>query len=206
MFTIDCEKFRNKYRIDSARAKWHDYDDGFYFVTICTKNREYFFGTIENNEMILSETGKYVRQRMERIHEHHLYAEIPLWTVMPNHVHLIVSIDIGRLPHKKRDIPVLENISQTGDVSGTGGDVSGNVSTTKGMECATNKQSWLSVVIRQFKQSVTRFAKQNNIEFAWQSGFHDHIIRNQKELDLVSEYIKNNVKRWEEDCFCRDVS
>jgi len=74
------------------------------------------------------------------------------------------------------------------------------------MECATNKQSWLSVVIRQFKQSVTRFAKQNNTEFAWQSGFYDHIIRNQKELDLVSEYIKNNVKKWEEDCFCRDVS
>lgn len=193
MFTMDYDKFKNKYRIDSARAKWHDYDDGFYFVTICTKNREYFFGTIQNSEMILSETGEYVKQRIKMIHEHHLYAEIPLWTVMPNHIHLIVSIDGGRLPHKKRDIPILEKISGTEDVSG-------NVS-TNGMECATNKQSWLSVVIRQFKQSVTRFAKQNNIEFYWQSRFHDHIIRNQKELDLISEYIENNVKRWEEDCF-----
>jgi len=69
------------------------------------------------------------------------------------------------------------------------------------MECATNKQSWLSVVIRQIKQSVTRFAKQNNIEFYWQSSFHDHIIRNQKEMDLISEYIENNVRKWEEDCF-----
>jgi len=31
------DKFQDKYRIESARAKWHDYDNGFYFVTICTK-------------------------------------------------------------------------------------------------------------------------------------------------------------------------
>ena len=102
------DKFQDKYRIESARAKWHDYDNGFYFVTICTKNREYFFGTIQNTEMVLSETGKYLKQQLQTIGEHYLYAEIPLWTIMPNHIHLIVSIDGGRLPHKKRDIPVLE--------------------------------------------------------------------------------------------------
>ena len=180
------DKFQDKYRIESARAKWHDYDNGFYFVTICTKNREYFFGTIQNTEMVLSETGKYLKQQLQTIGEHYLYAEIPLWTIMPNHIHLIVSIDGGCLPHKKRNIPILEKNSHSENV---------------GMECATNKQSWLSVVIRQIKQSVTRFAKQNNIEFYWQSSFHDYIIRNQKEMDLISEYIENNVRKWEEDCF-----
>ena len=107
------DKFQDKYRIESARAKWHDYDNGFYFVTFCTKNREYFFGTIQNTEMVLSETGKYVQQQLQTIGEHYLYAEIPLWTIMPNHIHLIVSIDGGRLPHKKRNIPILEKNSHS---------------------------------------------------------------------------------------------
>ena len=40
------EKFRNKYRIGSARAKWHDYNGGIYFITICTKYRMHYFGEI----------------------------------------------------------------------------------------------------------------------------------------------------------------
>ena len=40
------DKFKNKYRIQSARAAWHDYSGGTYFVTICTKNREHYFGEI----------------------------------------------------------------------------------------------------------------------------------------------------------------
>ena len=38
------EKFKGKYRIKSARASWHDYNGGAYFITICTKNRVHYFG------------------------------------------------------------------------------------------------------------------------------------------------------------------
>ena len=194
IFSMSKDRFQDKYRIDSARAKWHDYDDGFYFVTICTKNREYFFGTIQNREMILSPIGEYAKQQLQTINEHYLYAEIMLWTIMPNHIHLILSIDSSKIPHKKRDIPVVgnDNIQKIGDVSG-------HVSTP--IECAVQGQSWLSNVICQFKQSIKRFANQHEIEFAWQTRFHDHIIRNQKEMDLITEYIENNVRKWEEDCF-----
>jgi hypothetical protein len=49
------EKFRNKYRIASARAQWWDYGrNGLYFITICTANREHYFGKIVNGKMILS--------------------------------------------------------------------------------------------------------------------------------------------------------
>ena len=40
------DKYQNKYRVPSARANWHDYNGGVYFVTICTKNREHYFGEI----------------------------------------------------------------------------------------------------------------------------------------------------------------
>ncbi len=38
------------------RLKNYDYSkSGYYFVTICTKNREHFFGEIKNAKMILND-------------------------------------------------------------------------------------------------------------------------------------------------------
>jgi hypothetical protein len=69
------------------------------------------------------------------------------------------------------------------------------------IEYATSMQSWLSVVIRQFKQSITRFANENGISFAWQPRFHDHIIRDNDDLNQIATYIENNVVKWQEDEF-----
>lgn len=41
-------KFNNRYRIESARLKGWDYGcNGTYFITICTKNRNHYFGEIK---------------------------------------------------------------------------------------------------------------------------------------------------------------
>ena len=50
------DKFQNKYRIPSARIQTWDYaSEGMYFVTICTKNRKYYFGDVVDRKMQLSE-------------------------------------------------------------------------------------------------------------------------------------------------------
>ena len=49
--------YNNKYRIPSARAQWHDYNCGFYFITICTEKRENFFGEIYNDKIALFKLG-----------------------------------------------------------------------------------------------------------------------------------------------------
>jgi hypothetical protein len=57
------EKFKGKYRISSHRAKWWDYTkDAAYFITICTKNKELYFGEIVNQNMNLSTLGKIARR------------------------------------------------------------------------------------------------------------------------------------------------
>lgn len=44
------DKYRNKYRIASARASFWDYGwNAAYFVTICTKDRMYYFGEIQRD-------------------------------------------------------------------------------------------------------------------------------------------------------------
>lgn len=37
------------------------------------------------------------------------------------------------------------------------------------------------------------------LDFCWHRSFHDHIIRNEKEYDLISNYIDLNPKKWFED-------
>ena len=74
------DKFKNKYRIPSARAGWHDYNGGIYFITICTKNREHYFGKIIAEQQIqLSKIGQYTDEQIRNVQMHYPYAEIPLW-------------------------------------------------------------------------------------------------------------------------------
>ena len=196
--------FQNLYRIPSARACWHNYGDGYYFITICTAGRECYFGEIipdRNgiNRNHLTAIGQYADAQIRNVQSHYSFCEIPLWVVMPNHIHLIVAIDGLKTPWVKRDMvgrggPV-ETFHETSQQPPTP-----IVSPTQN---ATQMQSWLSVVIRQFKQSVTRFSNDHAIPFGWQSRFHDHIIRDQQEFDRIAYYITNNVARWNSDCFRR---
>ena len=178
---MENEKFQNKYRIKSARAVWHDYNGGTYFITICTKNREHFFGEIDNGIMQLSEMGKYTFENLHNINSHYPCAEIPLFVVMPNHIHAIVLID---------DIIF-------------GKDVARNISSGKNetMVEIAKQQSLLCVTIRGFKSAVTKFAHDNDIDFIWQTRFHDHIIRNQNEMNRIADYIEKNPATWKTDCF-----
>lgn len=57
-------------------------------------------------------------------------------------------------------------------------------------------QSGLSVVVRLFKHSITRYANENAITFAWQPRFYDHIIRNTGEMNCIARYVEQNVVKW----------
>lgn len=67
--------------------------------------------------------------------------------------------------------------------------------------CVPTMRTALSVVIGGFKRAVTLYARRNDIDFGWQQRYHDHIIRNSKDGNNISDYIENNVVRWSADCF-----
>ncbi len=107
------EKYKNKYRIDSARLKGWDYSwEGSYFITICTTNREHLFGNIHrentridalpcvstcvstfNNKMHLSEFGEIVLQEWNKSFEMRAELFCDNFIIMPNHIHAIVRIE-----------------------------------------------------------------------------------------------------------------
>ena len=77
----------------SIRLRGFDYSEPReYFVTICSHNRECNFGEIINQEMALNELGKIVEEEILNIPNRFKNVEIKIYTVMPNHIHLIVSI------------------------------------------------------------------------------------------------------------------
>jgi REP element-mobilizing transposase RayT len=57
----------------------------------------------------------------------------------------------------------------------------------------------LGSVVNHFKGRVTRYARANNIDYGWQSLYHDHIIRNGLEYQRIFNYIDNNPRNWKLD-------
>src|SRR4029079_11026254 len=88
-----------KYRIPSARLQSWDYrSNGAYFITICTKNREHYFGEILDGEMQLNEPGNLAEKYWIEIPDHFPFIELGNFVVMPNHVHGILIIDKSVVP------------------------------------------------------------------------------------------------------------
>jgi len=181
--------YKNKYRIEPARLKDWDYSSaGAYFVTICTRNRDHFFGNIKNDCMILNEIGSIVE--MEWIKTPALRADMNLtldeYMVMPNHFHGIIFI--GDNEYNRRDAMHC-------------------VSTMRATEPDTGANKFgpqsknLGSIARGFKSSVTTQARIINAAFCWQTRYHDHIIRDHASFLRIQHYIINNVKNWKDDKF-----
>lgn len=187
LWIMEETKYKGRYRIPSARAWWHQYNGGTYFVTICTKNREHFFGEIKDGVVTLSKVGEYLNQQILSTPEVRpdMNLEIPTFTIMPNHVHLLVVIG--------------ENVYNTPV------DYVSEQKCMDSLDALENsfspQRKNLASVIRGIKTSTTSFALKNDIWFGWQARYHDHIVRDIDELNAISCYIENNVAKWKEDEF-----
>jgi REP element-mobilizing transposase RayT len=74
----------------NIRLKGYDYSkEGYYFITICTKNRLNLFGSIFNGEMYLNDYGKIAENELLNISSHYDKIQIDKFVVMPNHIHMI---------------------------------------------------------------------------------------------------------------------
>lgn len=187
------EKFQNKYRIPSTRLQNWDYGwNALYFVTICTQNRECYFGDIRDGKMQLSDIGQIANKYWLAIPQHFPFVELDEFVVMPNHMHGIIVIN------KKND--------------GRDGNNNNDVETPKlGVSAHNNpittaaskkwKPATLGVIINQYKRIVTINARKMHNHFSWQSRFHDHIIRNDNSFQRIRNYICENPKKWSDDKF-----
>jgi REP element-mobilizing transposase RayT len=170
--------YKNKYRVESTRFDVWDYsNNGYYFVTICTKEKTCYFGTCSDEDIQLNKFGEKTKEIWADIPNQFEDTELDEFVIMPNHVHGIIFISrdlINQISTKKPNIknnPMLTELS-------------------------------LGKIIRWFKAKTSYEIchKLNHRNFSWQSRFYEHIIRNYKELRSIREYIYNNPYKWAFDC------
>ncbi|MCR5696787.1 MAG: hypothetical protein K6G73_07420 [Marinilabiliaceae bacterium] len=140
--------------------------------------------------MHLNEIGRYADEQLRNVSSHYPYAEIPLWVVMPNHIHAIVIIDGDKTPHDKQNTNGFDTVPV---------EMGRAPSLRERMKQTYNCKGWLSVAVGGIKSSITNFANARALSFAWQTRFHDHIIRDRDEMNRIAVYIENNVAQWESD-------
>ena len=177
----------------SYRAKWHNYSGSEYFVTFCTYERRHYFGEVRNGQTELTKVGKYLKTEIEKVQDFYPYAEIPIYVIMPDHVHLIMEIHKDTWNRENADA-----INPDADVINHNADAINRVP-TGGITGKKNPMlnATLGTVVRGLKARVTQFARQNNIPFKWQPRYHDRIIRNRDEMNKIAKYIELNPAKWE---------
>ena len=163
------------------RLRNYDYSQsGHYFVTICTQHRKEWFGKVRDGEIDLSIFGEIAKDFWTEIPGHFRYVGIDEFAVMPNHVHGILIIE--------------QDLVGNAYVRSHQGNAYRHSLHDK-------TKMLLSKVTQQYKASVTCRINSlgTDIRFAWQKSFYDHIVRSEKSLDLIREYIQNNPLKWDLD-------
>ncbi len=168
----------------SIRLSNYDYSkDGAYFITICSKRRQNFFGKIRNKKMTLNNIGKQVEFCWFEIPKHFPFVKLDEFVVMPNHMHGIFMVEANN--HS----PVRNNYPSAGSNNHLPIQKSGTSKT-------------VGSIIRGYKIGVTKWCRKNtNIHDIWHRNYYEHIIRNEEELERIREYIQSNPKNYEKKFF-----
>lgn len=166
--------YKNRYRIESARLKEFDYSSQYwYYVSINTKDHLEYFGEVRKSKMILNQLGKIVDEEWRNISIIRSGVGLDSYIIMPNHFHGILIVNQSS---EFKTVETLRDASLQNPV------------------CVYS----LSNIIRGFKGAVTkRIHLMGMIKFKWQSRFYDHIIRSEKDLARIREYIDMNPLKWE---------
>lgn len=199
--------YNNKNR-NSPRLKNWDYGtNASYFVTICTRNRENFFGDIVGDKMLLSDIGQEAEKYWQEIPDQFPFVILGEHIVMPNHVHGIVIIDKpcdghsatgnDAINHDAIEKDAINCVPTVATADGGRNRQHGGITGKHNPMMQEN----LSRILRWYKGRVTFETRKLPVCFSLQPRFHDHIIRDEAEFERISHYIITNPSNWDKDKF-----
>lgn len=160
----------------NLRLRNYNYSgNGCYFITICTKDKNHLFGSYNvgalheapakhttNRFVDLNQYGRVVEKVIQTLPERFQEITINNYIVMPNHIHMLISInnDIDS-ERALREAPLQRSL-----LSKVVGYLKMNVS--------------------------KEIHKTNPMLDIWQKRYNDHIIRNQTDFEYHWNYIEYN--------------
>ncbi len=160
------------------RLKHYDYSSGgYYFITICTQNKQKIFGSIVGCGVLdapktkLSNIGRIVENQLMIMSNFYPAIKIEKYVIMPNHIHLIIKISNNKVSDER------SNQRCVGDAAPYNNTLSNFIGTFKRF---TNKECGHSL---------------------WQNSFYDHVIRDENDYLRIWNYIDTNPQKWAEDVY-----
>jgi putative transposase len=156
------------HRWRSIRLKGYDYAQaGAYFITICAQDRECLFGDVVDVAVILSSPGRIIWEAWCELPEHYQHVQLNAFVVMPNHVHGIIMLCCD--------------------------------SVEAGLKPAATIRHALPEVVRAFKTFSSRRIntwRQTPGTPVWQRNYYEHVIRSERDLEKIQEYVATNHLKW----------
>ena len=210
------------HRRRSIRLPGYDYSQpGAYFVTIVAQDRLCLFGEVADGVMRLNGAGRLVVEAWEWLATRYPYVELDVSVVMPNHLHgIIVLTDegmegvdgrggsgggsrggsrtapTGRCDQREHGVGGgVGAIGRDDHGSQTADTVSSSIGGGKGRKT-------LGRLVGAFKTVSTKrinIVRGSPGEILWQRNYYERVIRNDRELNLIREYIEGNPAKWETD-------
>jgi putative transposase len=165
---------------------YHYSSPGWYYLTICTQNRQCLLGEIINDRMVLNQTGKIVDRIIKQLSNRYQNINLDIYQIMPNHIHIIIHItnnnnNVGA--GYSRPKTTLGQIVAWFKYQSTK-----HINNINGLKNPTDNGS----------ENPTPTGERKFTKI-FQRNYYEHIIRNEEELNKVKQYIADNVVNWQED-------
>ena len=161
------------------RLQGYDYNqNGAYFITICVNDKHEMLGEVVGRDALgtpyikLSEYGEIVFKEIEKTPSYYNGITIDKFVVMPNHVHMIITIN------RNYDSTTINEIKNNG-----------------APRASRPTTALIPNIIAILKKKTNKIFSFN----MWQDSYHDRIIRSEKEYQAICKYIDENPAQWAED-------
>ena len=181
----------------SIRLPRYDYaSPGSYFVTVCTHQRKLLFGEVIEGQMHRNALGDIVHAEWYATERVRPEVRLDAFVVMPNHLHgilEIINLEARRRLAPDANVKAAEGKRATHRVAPTAGARSRPNGPAPGSIGAI-----LGQIKSLTKKSINK-TRGTPGRPVWQPNYHEHVIRNEKELERIREYICNNPLRWPSD-------
>jgi putative transposase len=160
-----------RYRPESVRLRDWDYAAaGGYFVTVCVRGGAHALGSVDAAVLHPSAIGEIVADEWEATARIRPAVRLDEWVLMPNHLHGILILQ------PERDAPPSAGAPRSSRLQANS----------------------LGSIIGQFKAACTRrILAAGHAGFEWQPRFYDRVIRDEREMDRIRKYIRDNPLRWQ---------
>ena len=168
----------DKFHRASIRLRGYDYRGiGVYFVTTCTHQGRCIFGRVQGDAMRLNPYGAIAHNSWLQTDATRERVELDEFVVMPNHFHGLLWFTEPPAPLEDEGAP--KGLWRSPDSLG---------SLVGGWKSSVTSQIWES------RRKVNWSESQ-----VWLRGYYEHIVRDERELNLIREYIRQNPANWNRD-------